>query len=408
MRRSDFLMKLMSVILLVGIVVYIAVYIYDKTENPLKTTVAVRYTAEESGDADGYIIRTEDVLDGDGATVTLMASEGEKLATGQALAVSYEGDAALQRASQIRALQLQISAAEADADNATAEKKAVSADDSVLALSSAVQHGSLEALPSLTYNIENLIFTQSVKAPDIDLNALKDELNGLLAQNTDTRTIPAPVSGIFSAVVDGYESVGPDALQNLTPSSLEALFPPEPKPAEDVLGKLITNIAWYYAAIVDQSTAEKLRAIVDQAAADKKAAAADLQFTKTYNAKLTMKIESVGADENGKSVVVFSSKANLSDTTALRKLTAQVLFDSCSGLLVPKEAVYTEESDDGDKAYVYLLTGLQAERVDVTILAENGDSYVVQDGAENNTVLREGCDIIVKAKDLYNGKVVGR
>ena len=41
----------------------------------------------------------------------------------------------------------------------------------------------------------------------------------------DTRSVTAPVSGTFSALVDGYETlITPDTLGDLTPSSLEALL----------------------------------------------------------------------------------------------------------------------------------------------------------------------------------------
>lgn len=398
-RRSDFVMKLMSVVLLAAIAVYIGIYVYSSANNPLKTTVAVRYTAEESAAAEGFIVRTETVLTGEGGAVTLVASEAEKVASGQAIAISYEGESALKRASEIRALQLQISAAEEEL-NASSEAKSVSAEDTVLALSSAVGHGSFDNLPKLTYYIRNLIFNESGKTA-ADVEALKDRLNRLMARNTDTKTISSPMSGVFSAVVDGYEATGPEALRDITPSSLKALFEPTPKPGGDVLGKLITEITWYYAAIMNNSDAERLRTNLE----DGKPAI--VQFTKSYNAKLKMAVNSIGEQENGKCVVVFSAKTNMSDITTLRRLTAQVLFDTYSGLLVPKDAVHRENEGD-DRPYVYLLTGLRAEKVPVTILCEKGDSYIVQDGAENKTVLREGSEIIVTAKDLYDGKVVKR
>lgn len=394
-------MKLMSVVLLAAIAVYIGIYIYSSADNPLKTTMAVRYTAEESAAAEGYIVRTETVLTGEGGAVTLVASEAEKVASGQAVAITYEGESALKRASEIRSLQLQISAAEEEL-NASSEVKSVSAEDTVLALSSAVQHGNFENLPKLTYCIRNLIFNEDSKITAADINALKDRLSRLMAQNTDTKTITSPMSGVFSAVVDGYEATGPEALRNITPSSLKALFEPTPKPGRDVLGKLITEITWYYAAIMNQSDAERLRPnLVD----DKPAV---VQFTKSYNAKLKMAVNSIGEPENGKCVVVFSANTNMSDITTLRRLTAQVLFNTYSGLLVPKDAVHYETGEGDDRPYVYLLTGLRAEKVPITILCEKGDSYIVQDGAENKTALREGSEIIVTAKDLYDGKVVKR
>ena len=179
------------------------------------------------------------------------------------------------------------------------------------------------------------------------------------------------------------------------PSALQGLFASKSALTPQPLGKLIGGITWYYAAVMNLPDAQKL----------KSGGTAVIQFTKTYNAQLKMKVESIGAAEGGKCVIVFSIKSNLADVTAMRRLTGQVLFESTTGLLVPKEAVHQES---GGKTYVYLLTGLRAERVDVAILAQNGDSFVVQDGAENGTPLREGAEIIVKAKDLYNGKVIDR
>jgi hypothetical protein len=161
---------------------------------------------------------------------------------------------------------------------------------------------------------------------------------------------------------------------------------------------------------MDKSDADKLQAILDSADAGLLSGepAAALKFIKTYNAEMDMKIESIGPEENGKCVVVFSAKRGISDMTTLRQLTAQVEFSATTGLLIPKEAVYRETVKNEEKTYVFLLTGLQAEKVYIDILSETGESYIVKDGTENGTVLREGSVIIVEAKDLYHGKVVGR
>lgn len=398
MLRSDFVMKLMSVVLFVAIAAYIGLYIFNTADKHLETAMAVRYTVEDSGSAEGYIVRSESVLEGDGNAVTLMAEEGEKLASGQAVAVHYEGETALERASKIRALQLEIKEAEADAA-VSSDQTAVNADASILALSNAVQHKDFSNLEDLTLGIKKTVFTKSTDTiSEAELTVLKNELAGLLAENSDTMTVYSPMSSVFSSVVDGYEAIGPDKLKDLTPVSFGALFMPAQSVGGAALGKLITGITWYYAAIMDASSAHKLDGKMT----------ADLQFTKSYNARLEMKIESIGAEEDGKCVVVFSAKRGMSDMTALRKLTSEIEFNSFTGLSIPKSAVYREKDEGTDKTYIYLLTGLQAEKVYVDIISENGDSYIVKDGTENATVLREGSEIIVKAKDLYDKKVVGR
>ncbi len=398
MLRSDFVMKLMSVVLFVALAAYIGLYIFNAANKPLVTALAVKYTVSESGNAEGYIVRSETVLSSNGNAATLMAHEGEKLASGQAVAVHYEGETALERASKIRALQLEIKEAEADAAG-TSGTKSVDADDDVLALSNAVEHKAFSNLEDLTLGIKKTIFTRgAVQITATELTAMKNELAGLLSENPDTNTIVSPMSGVFSSVVDGYESIGPDMLAEVTPSSLLALFNPAYSTDGTALGKLITGITWYYAAVVNTADALKL---------DGKTMAT-LQFTKEYNARLDMKIESIGAAEDGKCVVVFSAMRSLSDTTILRHLTSQIEFGSLTGLSIPKDAVFHGNHEMRDKTHIYLLTGLQAEKVYVDILSENGDICVVKDGSENGTVLREGSEIIVKANNLYDGKVVGR
>lgn len=395
MLRSDFVMKLMSVVLFIAIAVYIGLYIFNAAGQPLKTAVAKSFTVEESCDADGYIVRNETLLTGGGGAVTLIAAEGEKMASGQAVAVSYEGEAALERASEIRALQLQIHANEADAV-ATSNPQSPKPEECVLALSDAVQHKSFENIEEQTLTVKNVIFTSSAEKISAEaLAALKDKLADLIAKNTETRTISSPMSGIFSSDVDGFEAISPDTVKDLTPAALQALFTSQRKSGDTVFGKLLIDITWYYAAIMDSQDAHKLE----------NKDLADVQFTKTYNASLQMKVESIGAEENGKCVVIFSAKQNMSEMSALRTLSSEIVFDSHTGLLVPKEAVHQE---NGGKPYIYLLTGLQAEKVDVEIWREQGDCYLVKDGTVSGTVLREGSVIIVKAKDLKDKKVVLR
>jgi hypothetical protein len=93
----------------------------------------------------------------------------------------------------------------------------------------------------------------------------------------------------------------------------------------------------------------------------------------------------------------------LSDIAAFRELTADVIFSTYSGIRVPKEAVRLDE--DGATC-IYILSGLRAELVPVDILYEGDDYYIVQSGSESATSLRVGSEIIVKANDLYDGKVV--
>ena len=55
---------------------------------------------------------------------------------------------------------------------------------------------------------------------------------------------------------------------------------------------------------------------------------------------------------------------------------------------------------------MYTLTGVQAEMKNITILEESGDYYIIKNEASSVSALHEGDEVIVSAKNLYDGKVV--
>ena len=136
-----------------------------------------------------------------------------------------------------------------------------------------------------------------------------------------------------------------------------------------------------------------------------------------------MKIERVDEAQDGACLVVLSSTRNLADTSMLRKQTVDLVFNSISGIRVPKKAVRTElrevtDPETGDTSTqqvigVYVLTAAQAEFKSVEILADDGEYYLVQAVLPNvptdnqlKTAFRAGDQVIVSSDELYDGKVM--
>ena len=113
MKRSDFFIKLVTAVLFCAVVCYIGVYIYGAAKKTYETTTAIRYTVERSFPTQGYIVRSETAMTDSGLVVLPIVGEGEKVASGQAIAVEYMSNSALEIASEIRALRLMISRLEA-------------------------------------------------------------------------------------------------------------------------------------------------------------------------------------------------------------------------------------------------------------------------------------------------------
>ena len=160
------------------------------------------------------------------------------------------------------------------------------------------------------------------------------------------------------------------------------------------MGKLVTEFKWYFAAAMDAEEAVLLRA----------GQRMPVQFSGAYNATAEMVVERISKPEEDVSVVLFSSDRSIHEVAPLRLLRAEVVYDTVTGIRVQKEAIHL---DDDGKTFIYLQTGVRAERVNVEILLDIGDSYLVRDGAEAGTHLRAGSTIIVKANNIYHGKVVG-
>ena len=389
MKRSDFYLRLTTAVLFLALVSYIGIYAYNASQKSYLTAPAISYTLEETVPAEGYVVRLETVVPGDREAVLPLVPDGVRAASGEAVAVEYTSREALAAAGEIRELRLRLEQTETNSDGRGGVS---STRESVIALSKAVQSGDLKGLDAIALDVETNVF-ENASGPEDDPESLRARLAELEGRESGVQTIRAPVSGIFSQTVDGFENVGPDSLFGITPSGFNELFA-VPSGVSGGAGKLVTGIHWYYAAVMDSSDAARLPVGSPIA----------VHFTGAYQAAVDMLVERVGRKEDGMCVVLFSSDRGIYDITHLRFLRAEVAFGAITGIRVPKEAIHLED-DAG--ACVFIQTGVVAERVSVEILLEAGDSYLVRDGAETGGPLRAGATIIVKANGLFDGKVIG-
>lgn len=386
MKRSDLYIRVITAVLFLAITCYIGVYIYKATINTYDTTPAISYSVEDSLAAQGYIIRYETVIADPGATVLPIVNEGEKVASGQSIAVEYLSREALETASEIRALRLRIAQLKTADTNTTESVR----NNTLLELSAAVQSCDLGSLDELALRIDTYIFSEG-SSNESELPALQARLETLENRDIDVRSIIAPCSGIFSQVTDGFEHIDLEALSDITPTALRELFY-SPSSLYGY-GKLVTEFRWYYAAILSAQEAASLSS----------GATISVQFSSPYNAAVEMKIDSIYKREGDDCVVLFSSDRSTHEIAPLRYLRADIVIGVITGIRIPKEAIHL---DDDGTTFIYLQTGVRAERVDVEIIREIGDSYLVSDDTQTGTPLRVGSTIIVKANNLYDGKIV--
>ena len=213
------------------------------------------------------------------------------------------------------------------------------------------------------------------------------------------------MSGLFSAVVDGYETVlTPASLSALTPEGFSALEPDTS--VATTTGKLILGRDWYYAAVMDVNAAEAL------AEED----TLSLHFAKGVERDLPVTLENIGPEEDGQAVVVFRGSSYLQELTLLRRQSASVIYDVVEGIRVPKEALRvvtrTTENEEGKSVTtqttgVYCMVGMEARFKPVEVLYSGEGFVLVRSLSAGETLrLRSGDEVIISAKGLYDGKVI--
>lgn len=387
MRRSDTLMKVLSVILLIAIICYMGFHLADSLINPLQTTLAVNSRVTSSAHAEGYVVRQEQTLTSAG--IVSPVENGKKIAAGGVVAVSYAREEALAVADRM----LEIDARIAHLETIIAGSAENSAADSLTDLSSAVNHRELSDLESILYKAEYTFFgtADEENDPSAELSALKEERESLEAYSSGYSYVTARKSGIFAVSTDGFEDISYDSIDGLTPGALQNLFT-TPHKSDKAFGKLIIDDTWYFAAIMSAEDVKNLT-VGDTAT---------IEFTKNYTNDLTMTVAAISPKSDGKNVVIFSCSTAMADICNVRELSGDVIFSSQTGILTPKEAVYTDEEG---VTFVYLLMGLQAQRVDIDIVCDYNENYYLIAPAEGE-ILNEGAEIIIRGKNLFDGKVV--
>ena len=397
MKRTDSLTKFVSGLLFMAFLAYLGVYIIRSATNNIRTAPAVFVSLSENAVASGIVVRNESLVVSDEKYLSIVAESGKEVSTGENIAVIYSGEEALQRAAKIRELELKkqyiksVLSGESSAES-RADKDSSIKDALIEVTSSAARHDT-EGLASASVSLSSLVISNStINTTDVDLNLVTTELDSLKQSAlSDTSAITATSPGLFSASPDGYEYITSDMLSDLTTSSLTSLEEKPQDVADNVRGKLASPYEWYFAAEVKQEDAERLEV----------GKTASLDFGRYCSSLLSAKVMSISSPENDECAVVFRCTEATSEMLFVRRATAEIVFKAHEGLRVPKQAVLSDDKG----SFVYTLTGMQAEKKYINITWET-DDYFLADVSQDAESLREGNDIILTTKGLYDGKIM--
>ena len=423
MKQGSLNAKIIMLLLLAAVAVCLGAAAWRSFRDPFTTVVSFSYTVDDSLEATGFLARQEQVLTNTGGVVELLPQEGEKVAKGGTVALVYQDSSGLERREQLQQLemekeQLEYALERTGAGGGDASQLTDQVLDAIAELRAAVAGRDLTDLERQSIDLKSLVYKreyayggtgeESADAIQAALDEVDSQISSLSSQAAQsTQSITASQSGIFSGYVDGYESLlTPEVLETVTPAQLDDLAGQASEEDQTAVGKLITDSTWYFACALPQEDAERLV----------EGRSVTVRFSRDWSGEVDMTVERVGEPEDGRCAVVLSTDRYLSETTLLRRQTVELVFQSVTGVRVPKQALRVAEQtvtdeETGEESTiqvtgVYTLVGEQVEFKPVTVL-EQGDTFVLVEAAgSGRAALQPGDVVVVAAEDLYDGKVI--
>ena len=211
-------------------------------------------------------------------------------------------------------------------------------------------------------------------------NELPDDGDRLCAEAVEAFNSDLTGSALFFEDIDGFEQLCPEDFYYMTPGELQKILDEKPGRKKGD-GRLVSGFDWYFAALAEDSykipSEGKCR----------------LRFEET-GGDLPARLLKISSPEKGKLLLLFRINQGGEEYMSLRKTEAELIFSEYSGLMLPVNAVHTDE--DGNE-YVYTLTAGKPERRAVEIIYKYGESCIAAENPQAEA-LREGNLLIISRK----------
>lgn len=415
-QQGNVISSFMVLLFAIGIGFYFWVSFWDTMTDPFSTTIAYSYTVSESADTHGILLREEYLLPATSGLLDVVRTEGEQVGVGQLVGRVYRDASAMEEQNYLEARMSEVEVLE----YAVGEKKDIitvsKMDQEIVSAFSSLRvslaTGNLQKLENEIADVQGEVLRRDfVFGNPAVVKSLEDRYETLLYEiqhsqksiSAGVTPITTPVSGAFSILVDGYENITFQEAQDFSVAQLEELLQYESAlSTAPGSGKIITGNTWYFATVLESYWAEYLQ----------EGKGITVRFSGDISKDIVMTVESIGQEEEGKRVILLSSNRFLEETTLLRVQRVELVYESYTGLRVPKQAMRMEtrtnyQTGESYEVYgVYVMSAGYAEFKSAEILGEGKDFFVIQGLESNANLLREGDEVVVNAVGLYHGKLL--
>ncbi len=403
--KAEKIIRILSVTMLVGVLLYFGVNIYKSSASNYKTETAMVQSVLEAVDAEMFVIRSEKIIKSKKNVIVVpLAKNGSKVGNGAEVGAVFKSETAAENYSKAIALQNKLDIYKKISNHVRL------ANLDLGKLSNEIANDYLSMLASVYYNEysdlsdRELSFDEKLsrklisEGKDVDCEAkiasLEAEIEKL-SEDKPLEMLKTDTAGFFVSRPDGYENIiDVEDVDSLTAKDLEDAFKAKKgKIDENAIGKVINGFEWYVACIVSTSDFSGIN----------EGATLRLLLGNTDNEAVKAKIYSKTPLEDNKTMLVFKCNSMNEELSTIRKLSGKIIIRSHKGIKLRKDAIrFNSENKPG----VYIIEGnlIKFNRIEELY---SGDNYVV---AKDKTGvvgwLAQYDEVVVSGKGLSNGKVI--
>jgi len=389
----------------IALVAFIVLFqFYQYFYNPVTTGSVIHYETYDGIDITAVAIRDEEILaTKKSGVISYNLPDGGKIEKEGSVATVYSSEedvnAAL-RKTELENLIKDLEEIEGYNDSAAVDIDMLDSkiDDALYDLIGQTSSGQISSVTADSELLKLInrrqIVTGTSKGFGKLISSYKSELEALEELSVGSSSdITTEKSGYFVSVVDGYEDVlkGED-IENLTVDTLNSIKPVEHKGSKRVVGKIVSDYEWYLAASLSLDDSLKLTEGEEM-----------VLYTNFDSAKeLPVTVKKINKGSSGdRALVIFSCTYMNSDLATMRTQDMTIVLKAYSGLQVNSKAVRFVDKQMG----VYVLSGSVINFVPVKVVYST-DSYYICEAGTTGVRLKLYDEVIIKGKNLYDGKVI--
>ena len=402
-KQGVWVTRFIFLILFVFVMAFMGFHVVGALSNPVGTVGAVLYTTETTIELNGWFVRDEMLVPEPDGIWELQVEDGRRVAKSDTLALTYRDTSVQRENEEARVLEARLEQlrdiSRFSADLADVSELDILIQDAAIELISSCDTGVISDLDVRSMTFKSLLYKRSYTYEGgRDVAVLIEELSDRLdrtriqADNALGR-VEAPISGAFCAQVDGYESLlTPTAMDEMDVGEFLDITRRSPSVPTSYVGKLARGFSWYYAVVLPEGDVGRMEpgdALV-------------LRLSEGADLTLKAHVHRISSAQNGRCLLVLQGDEKLSRLVSLRNTPSEIVQETYTGVRVPREAV---RLDNEGRTGVYCLVINQLKFKPVEIVLERDGYYIVAYQSEANNTLLPGDEVVVKGKDLFDGKI---